>query len=198
MGPDGLVPQFDKKGDPGPCPDPSELDRDPKGHCHDDDAGDPVIDPGTLFISGSFDCLLGAQGITGSSKGTVNFNQPRGHSHMHANVQLRGVTDGVYDIYGNHNRLCVKDDSDTGHKFVDFLLRSGHHTTVTVSNGKGKARIGLDFGGPDPQISEDASLHEVGSHFLWLTLVGQVGGTAAGEILRSTAIEVMIPQHDDH
>ena len=197
-GPDGLVPQFDKKDNtPGRCQGEDPVN----GHCHGGDAGDPVVDPGTLFISGSFDCLLGAQSTVGSSKGTVNFNQPRGHSHMHANVQLRGAPDGVYDIYGNHDRVCSMDPAvpplvDEEHIWVDFLLRSHHDRIVTVANGKGKARIGLDFGGPD-NIGGLFS-HEVGTHQLWVTLVGRVGGAAAGVVLRSTAVEVVIPEHDDH
>ena len=83
---------------------------------------------------------------------------------------------------------------------VDFALRPGHHTTVTVgANGKGKARIGLDFGGapkPEDKIASPES-HAEGSHNLWLTLVG-IEGAALNVVLRSTAITVVIPFHDDH
>ena len=201
VGPDGLVPQFDK---------PVKTDEqclalgrvlDETGHCHAGDDRDPVVDPGTLFISpgvisppGVIDvddvghtCSGGALKTSGTSRGTVNFNQPRGHSHMHANVQLRGAPLDVYDIKGNHDVACLAGR-------VDFLLRSGHATTVTVgANGKGKARIGLDFGGPDPPAGGDAA-HAEGPHNLWLTFVGQNTGT----VLRSTAITVVIPFHDDH
>ena len=200
VGPDGLVPQFDKKDfTPKRCEggvDPAD------GHCHGDDAGDPVVDPGTLFISGPIgagvDCRDGATKTDGSSKGTVNFNQPRDDSHMHANVQLRGAPEGKYEIFGNQEIVCLVDPPNN----VDFDLRPGHDQFVTVgANGKGKARIGLDFGGrpaPEPKIGAPAS-HAEGSHNLWLTLVG-IDGAAFEQkvVLRSTAITVVIPFHDGH
>ena len=45
MGPDGLVPQFDKKSDEEFCPD-EVTPRDNKGHCHDDDV---VVEPTETF-----------------------------------------------------------------------------------------------------------------------------------------------------
>ena len=196
VGPDG--PQFNKPGliEQGDCEDMGKVFN--NGHCHAGDVEDPVVDPGMLFESAAFTCDGGAATIN-TSVGTVNFNQPRGHSHMHANVQLRGAPEGVYDIFGNHDLVCVVDPNDDTNKWVDFFLRGAHHTSVTVgANGKGKARIGLDFGGPDGLLAPAS--HEAGPHRLWVTLVA-ISGPAAGNggtVLRSTAVEVVIPVHDDH
>ncbi len=186
VGPEGLVPEFDKPTCGGQ-------------HCnHGDDPVDP--DPGSLFnspgvIGTGFTCAGGAEITGGATFGNVNFNQPRGDSHMHANVQLRGAPEGKYDIFGNQELVCDLDPNDVLNKKVDFLLRPGHATTVTVgANGKGKARIGLDFGGPEPSLG-GAAAHAAGSHRLWLTLVG-TSGAADGVVLRSTAIEVVIPVHE--
>ena len=195
-GPDGLVPQFNKPSSI------SEIDCIAlgkvfeNGHCHGGGGGDPVVDPGTLFNSPGFTCGGGATSTGGTSFGTVNFNQPRDDSHMHANVQLRGALQGDYNIFGNHDLVCLLMPTDVTNTWVDFLLRPAHATTVTVgANGKGKARIGLDFGGPDG-IGAPAS-HAAGAHNLWVTLVG-TSGDADGVVLRSTAIEVVIPEHEGH
>ena len=192
---DGPGPQFNKpfRIDKATCEaQPGFIFDETTGHCHAGEAGDPVVDPGTLFENEPFTCGGGVI-PAGSSKGTVNFNQPRGDSHMHANVQLRGAPEGDYDIFGNQELVCIIDFSNN----VDFDLRPGHHTTVTVgANGKGKARIGLDFGGvptPLPKINDPLS-HAPGAHQLWVTLVG-TSGDALDVVLRSTAIEVVIPEH---
>ena len=179
-GPDGLVPQF--HGDHLPC----------EAHNKNDEGcgggnGDPVVDPGTLFesagpieVAGMFPavggtCAGGATNTGGTSRGTVNFNQPRDDSHTHANVQLRGAPEGEYLILGNHDVVC----SLTG--VVDFPLRRLHDNFVTVgANGKGKARIGLTYVTEDPggfsfNVAERLAMHVGGDHRLWVTLVAISG-----------------------
>ncbi len=166
--------------------------------------GDDKPDPGTLFsrpggvdAGDGFTCAGGtASSTTDQTFGTVNFNQPRDHSHIHANVQLRGAPQGNYNIFGNQELMCLEKPTDTDNTFVDFFLRPNHDRTVSVgANGKGKARIGLDFGGPNDLLGPDSHLD--GPHKLWVTLVG-ISGAATNVILRSTFDVVVIPVHEGH
>jgi len=196
VGPDGLVPQFDKKDITS---ERCEGKVDPvNGHCHGDGGGvEP--EPGELFKSEGgegvgYTCDGGANITTSGPFGKVNFNQPRDHSHIHANVQLRGVEEGVYAIFGNQEIMCDGDE-------VDFDLRfPGHDIKVTVgANGNGKARIGLDFGGAQDLLGPEA--HEAGpKHLLWVTVTGPLDddGTLPEDpdlVLRSVAVLVTIPDH---
>ncbi len=178
VGPE-VVPQFGGPHHPGP-------------HGGDGDG----VEPGDLFKSLGFTCGGGAASTDDGPFGNVNFNQPRDDSHMHANVQLRGAPPGDYDIFGNQELVCDLDSGDDTNTSVDFLPRPLHATTVTVgANGKGKARIGLDFGSAG-DVAVPAS-HAPGPHNLWVTLVG-TSGDADGVVLRSTAVEVVIAAHDGH
>ena len=196
VGPDGLVPQFDKKGT-GDCELPGH-----NVHCHGDDAGDTVVDPGTLFNSPGIIAVLDGPGVGGTCGGgatntddgpfgNVNFNQQRDDSHVHANVLLRDVDPGRYNFFGNQEEMCKTNNPAN----VDFALRPAHDTFVIVgANRKAKARIGLDFG----RITEE--MHASGGHNLWLTIRGPFddGGNPVGAqvVLRSTAVVVVIPVHD--
>ncbi len=204
VGPDGLVPEFDKPvKSVGDCLALGRVLDEETGHCHADD--DPAgVDPGTLFSRpGGFEAATGYTCGGGAAIipddptfGTVNFNQPRDHSHIHANVQLRGAPQGNYNIFGNQELMCLEEPTDTDNTFVDFFLRPNHDRTVSVgANGKGKARIGLDFGGPDDRLGPDSHLD--GPHKLWVTLVG-ISGAATNLILRSTFDVVVIPVHEGH
>ena len=146
VGPDGLVPQFGGPAHPGP-------------HGGGDDVGEP--DPGTLFRSAGDIAILngefpefggtyggGATNTDDGPFGNVNFNQPRDDSHMHANVQVRDAPPGDYNIFGNQELVCNFEFPN----HVDFDLRPGHATTVTVgANGKGKSKDRARFrGGAGP------------------------------------------------
>ena len=68
VGPDGLVPQFDKKGTEGDlCPDGIQNVgpfRDAKGHCHGDDEPDPVEDATfTADFTGEDGVVLDVDGV---------------------------------------------------------------------------------------------------------------------------------------
>ncbi len=177
MGPEGLGPEFAPKS----CDDFPDLGKCKNG---DDDSDDPKV--GLLFPSPAFDCALGAV-PTGASTGTVTWeNVRRQDSHIHATVQLTGVTQGSYDIFGNQDTVCPG--------LIDFDLRPLHATQVIVDAfGNGNARIGLTFGAENAQGDPlDPAGHEQGAHQLWLTVTG------GGGIFRSSAVEVVLKKHKGH
>ena len=179
VGLDGLGPEFA----------PKKCIADPTlsgcGGGGDDGAGGTVA----LFLSPTFSCVDGAVPV-GSSKGTVSWeNVRRQDGHIHATVQLTGVPDGGYLIFGNQDVLCKLTTP-----FVDFALRPLHATSITVVGGSGEARIGLTFGAEDDQGDPLIPAgHAQGPHRLWLTITG------TGGVFRSSAFEVVIKKHKgDH
>ena len=130
-----------------------------------------------------FTCAGGAK-ITTTMVGQVTWEKVRRKdSHIHAIVELRGVTSGDYLIFGNQDKLCERTPP-----IVDFALRPNHATSVTVDGtGDADVRIALTFGSED----RIPAGHAPGSHQLWLTITGP-------EDLRTSAFGVFLKNHQGH
>ena len=201
VGPEGLGPEFVKKGvdcsvqNPHPsCP----------GGGNDDDGVGGTVDlfnsPGGL--DEGYTCGGGAK-IVDDMVGQVSWeNVRRQDNHTHATVQLSGVVPGRYDITGNQHVLC-----NPPIEIIDFGLRPAHRRKVIVDlTGIDEARIGFTFGSE----SQIAVGHAPGTHLVWLTIRGPfiINDNPPGQgdplpgadqvVLRSSAFGMVIKKHKGH
>ncbi len=164
--------------------DPDKIHGGPKGGGNGDGGGGGAVplfkSSGSEGVLGNATCAGGALD-TGSPFGQVKWHKNSFDDHTHARVELTGVAQGDYDIFGNQDVLCESD-------IIDFNARASHPTSVTVGeSGDANVRIGLTFGSE----AKIPAGHVQGTTKLWLTIIGPEG------VLRSPAVEVIIPDHVD-
>ncbi len=188
-GPDGLVPQFDKKDlDRGPCPgDVAPVN----GHCHgDEEPPPPTADSRDLFLSPAFTCDGGAF-TTDEKFGQVNWASGRifvgeaalpASDHIHFDLQLTGViTAGDYTIFGSQNPDPDCDDGRTT-EIPGGAVDLG--TVKVKKNGKVVTPGILQFEFPLHDAQDGDLETEV-----WVTVSGP------GGLFRSTPFPLVILKH---
>ena len=189
VGPEG--PQFDKPNNET-CSEGFALE---DGHCHGAEVNQKLIEV-DLFedVTGrNFTCEFGATN-TGDSFGKVGWQTDRIHvgeaalpasDHIHFQLQLTGVPAGDYTIFGNQFEDLVSSPScdETGGETVDI------GTVKVKKNGKLVTPGILQFEFPFHEVS--TKLKDPLTTYVWLTISGP------GGIFRSTAVEVVIPPHEE-